>query len=224
MAAALATALLAAALLAACGGSASTSNSSTTSEATTTSTSASGKGPAGSGNGRSSEPSSPKSSGAHGGEAGAVATPLHVSGGGSAQFRVKGGDNSIQNFGEESGESELKEAAEALHGFYVARAEENWGRACGYLEKTMVAQLEQLASQSSQLQGKGCAGALKAFTRPLPASVRRETTVVDAGSLRHEGERAFLIYRGEGNAVFAVPMRQEEGAWKIGALAGTSLD
>lgn len=149
--------------------------------------------------------------------------PLRVSGGGSGQFRTRGGDNSIQNFGEEADESELEAAAEAVHGFYVARAEEDWSRACSYLAKSMVAQLEQLAEQAPQLRGKGCAAILHALTRPLPASVRRETTVVDAGSLRREGDRGFLIYRDAERTVYGIPLEDEDGAWKLTLLSGTPL-
>lgn len=149
--------------------------------------------------------------------------PVKVSGGGSAQVRTKGGDNSIQNYGNESGESELREAAEAVHGFYVARAGEEWDKACSYLTKTTAQQFEELASRSPQLKGRGCAPVLQALTRPLPPSVERETTLVDAISLRQEGERAFLIYRGAENKPYAIPMQQEGGAWKVGGVAGTPL-
>jgi hypothetical protein len=152
-----------------------------------------------------------------------AAPPLKVSGGGSAQVRTKGGDNSVQDYGEESGESELREAAEAVHGFYVARASEEWAKACSYLTKSTTQQFEELASQSPQLKGKGCAPVLQALTRPLPPSVERETTLVDAISLRQDGERAFLIYRGAEDKPYAIPMQQEGGAWKVGSLAGTPL-
>jgi hypothetical protein len=150
-------------------------------------------------------------------------SPLKVSGGGSGQYRVKGGDNSIQNFGEESGESELEEAATSLHDFLVARAEEDWPTACSHLARTVVQQLEQLASRSGKLAGAGCAGILAALTPPLPAGVQKESTIVDAGSLRTEGEQAFLIYRGAEGTVYAIPMKPEGGAWKVGALAATPL-
>lgn len=87
----------------------------------------------------------------------------------------------------------------------------------------MVRQLEQLASRSPGLKGEGCAAILHAFTRPLPASVRRETTLVDAGSLRTEGEQSFLIYRGEGGTVYAMPMKQEGDGWKVTLLSATPL-
>jgi len=207
----------------ACGGgddSGTTSGSATTSQnggGSTATTQGGGSGGKGGGGGESAKPGGSGSSGAK-------VAPVRVSGGGSGQFRTPGGDNSIQNFGEEGDESELQAAAEAVHGFYVARAEEDWARACSYLAKSMVAQLEQLAQQAPQLKGKGCGAILHAFTRPLPASARRESTVVDAGSLRIEGERAFLIYYGAGKTVYAISMAEQAGDWKVAALAGVPLD
>jgi hypothetical protein len=218
-------AALAAIVLVACGSSDSTTSSSTPTGATTTrpeksSTADSGsKGSQNAGSGGKQA----HSSGSNGSGSKAVATPLEISGGGSEQFRNKGGDNSIQEFGEESGESELEEAAEAVHSFYVDRAERNWSGACTYLAKAMLQQLEQLADQSPQLKGKGCAVILRAFTRPLPPSAARETTVVDAGSLRTDGERSFLIYYGEDKVAYAMPLVQEDGGWKVALLSATPL-
>jgi hypothetical protein len=146
-----------------------------------------------------------------------------VSGGGSDQFRSKGGDNSIQEFGEECDESELRDAAEVVHLFYVARAEERWDTACSYLSKSNIEQLEQLAAQSPQSKGADCAAVLKAFTRPLPEAVDREITTIDAGSLRRESDQGFLIYYGAGRQAYAIPLREEGGGWKVGALSGTTL-
>lgn len=152
-----------------------------------------------------------------------VATPLKVSGGGSEQFRTKGGDNSVQEYGEEGSESELQEVAEIVHGFYVARAEEEWDTACSYLAKSNVEQLEKLASQSPQFKGAGCAPILKAFTRPLPAAVQREITTIDAGSFRHDEEQGFLIYYGPEHTVYSMPMRNEGDGWKVAALSGSAI-
>jgi hypothetical protein len=143
-------------------------------------------------------------------------SPLRVSGGGSGQFRVKGGDNSIQDFGEEGDEGELEEAARALHGFYVARAEEDWHTACALLSKTAVGELEVLGRRTRS-GDTSCPGALAALTPPLAPAVQRETTAVDAGSLRVEGNRGFLIYRGAEGTVYAINMARE-GGWKVGAL------
>jgi len=229
--AALAVAVIAAALLVACGSSDSDSTGSTESGSTTaTSTSDSG---AQDGNGGSSQdgssqgqgedeqtPSQPNDSSSGAKD---VATPLQVSGGGSEQFRSKGGDNSIQDYGDEGDESELREVAEIVHSFYVARAEEKWDSACSYLSKGNIEQLEQLAAQSPEYKDAGCAPILKAFTRPLPAAVQREITTVDAGSFRSEDEQGFLIYRGADQTVYAMPLSNEDGSWKVAALSGSAI-
>ncbi|MFL5902068.1 MAG: hypothetical protein ACJ75S_12840 [Solirubrobacterales bacterium] len=221
--AALVAAVLAIGSLAACGGSGSDTTSSASSTDTTASQPVSKQpGPNGSGSGASQANS--KKNGGSGESSSSVETaPLKVSGGGSAQYRVKDGDNSIQEFGEESDEPELEEAAASLHDFYVARAEEDWPAACSHLAKTVIQQLKQLASQSDKLAGKGCAGILSALTPPLPSKAQKELTIVDAGSLRTEDERAFLIYRGAEGTTYAISMAQEDGAWKVGGLAATPL-
>jgi len=218
---ALAAAGLAAGFLVACGGS--DSSTSTATGSTESRVTGDGSKQASSGNEQGNDSQQKQSSGDEGSGGGSVTTPLEVSGGGSKQFRVKGGDNSIQEYGEESDESELQEAAEAVHGFYIARAEEDWSKACTYLAPAMVKQLEQLAGQSPKLKNAGCGGVLEAFTRPLPASVRRETTVVDAGSLRREGNRGFLIYYDSEHKPFAIALEDEDGAWKLTLLSGTPL-
>lgn len=237
-------AVLIAALLAACGGSDSDSSSSTegttavdggTTTGATASNDDSAEGDSQPQNGGQSkgddkgqaDPQDDRSQGQTQSSGGSgskdVATPLKVSGGGGEQFVVKGGDNSIQEFGDESDESELQEAAEVVHSFYVARAESQWDTACSYLAKSNIEELEKLAAQSSQSEGADCAAILKAFTRPLPASLEREITTVDAGSLRREGDQGFLIYYGAGHETYAMPLKEEGGSWKITALSGTIL-
>lgn len=231
IAALVATALVAL-LLAACGSSdsGSSDSSSTAGSSSTAQDNGSGGGTEGENDAgeaqqeqSGAEKGAGKSPGSTGFTAAEVETPLEVSGGGSEQFRTKGGDNSIQEFGEEKGESELQEAAETVHGFYVARATGDWKAACGYLSKAMSEQLEQLAASSTELANKGCASFLEAFTGKLSASAWREITTVDAGSLRQEGEQAFLIYFGADKKAYAMPLKVEGGEFKVGALAGDAL-
>lgn len=229
-----AAAVLATVLLAACGGSDSGSSSSTEATSADSATAAqnSGRGQGQDGQEQGGSQGEPKGQGQHSSPPGSqrsgdassknVIAPLQVSGGGSAQFRTKGGDNSIQEFGEE-GESELLEVAEIVHGFYAARAEERWDAACSYLAKSNVEQLIKLVSQSPELKGAGCGEALNAFTQPLPPALEREITTVDAGSFRREGEQGFLIYYGPERTVYSMPMREEDGAWKVAALSGAAI-
>lgn len=229
---ALVVALILAAALSACGGSNSDNSSGTTAATTSdgggTTTAQSGDKQDDGSSGESQGQGEDRSQGSDRGSkdnsnAGDVATPLEVSGGGSAQFRTKGGDNSIQEYGGEGEDAELQEVAEIVHGFYVARAEEKWDTACSYLSKGNVQQLLQLASQAPQFKDANCGEVLKAFTRPLPASVQREITTVDAGSFRHEDEQGFLIYYGADHTAYAMPLIAEDGTWKVTALSGSEL-
>lgn len=226
--AALAAAVLLAVAVSACGGSGSGTSSSTSASAGASEKGAGKggeaspeKGQAGDGEGGSGEGGSDGSSGGGQTRRQAPVAPLKVSGGGSGQFRVEGGDNSIQDFGEEGDEGELEEAARVLHDFYVARAEKDWSAACARLSKSLVRQLETLAAQAKS-GDKSCPTTLAALTPPLSPAVQRETTVVDAGSLRVEGDRGFLIYRGAGKTVYAINMAHE-GGWKVAALSGVPL-
>jgi len=208
-------------VLGSCGGSGSGASSST--QAGGTGAADGGSAKSGSGGKKSSE--SPKQDGGKGEGAArtsAPVAPLHVGGGGSSQFRVKGGDNSVQEFGEESSESELDEAASALHGFYVARARSEWRAACAELSRSVAGQLRILAEQGKQ-GNTSCPDALAAITPDLPPKVAYETTIVDAGSLRVEGDSGFLIYRGGEKTVYAINMAREDGSWKVGALAGVPI-
>lgn len=147
------------------------------------------------------------------------------SGGGSGQFRQKGGDNSVQEFGEEAGEEEFDAAAVALHNFLDARAEGNWRAACDYMSKAIVESFEKLAAQAKQIEETSCAGILEKLTNPAAKkSMKAEAEKANVGSLRVEGDRSFVIYTGVGGTVLAMPMADEDGDWKVASLAGTPLN
>lgn len=160
--------------------------------------------------------------------------PLKVSGGGAGQFETHGGDNSIQEYGEESSESELTEAAEALHGYLVAFASNDWQAACLYMAENLTRSLERFGAEAKGSKKMSCpelaAGLFGAVGRS--SKERRELTEVDAGSLRREGDQAFLIYHGPeydaGNYygpsdVYAMPMKFEGDEWKVGAAIGNEM-
>jgi hypothetical protein len=146
------------------------------------------------------------------------------SGGGAEQFKVKGGDNSIQEFGEEADSSEFDEAANAVHNFLDARAEGDWAAACEYMSKGIAESFKQLAAQGGKVEDTSCAGVLEALTNPAAKqSMKAEAEKANVGSLRIEDERAFVIYTGSEGTVFAMPMANEDGAWKVASLAGTPI-
>jgi hypothetical protein len=211
-------AALAVLLLAACGGD---DDSSSTTEAgaqiTTKSDSGKKNGEGKSTSGGEAQSAGPKTS---------EFVPKHHtdSGGGSAQFEVKGGDNSVQEFGEEAGSSEFEAAAAVVHDFLDARAEGNWAAACTYMSKATIESFETIASRSKQGKDLSCGAILVGLINPAAKpDLKTEAEKADIRSLRVEGERAFVIYTGVDGTTIAMPMANEGGEWKVAALAGAPL-
>jgi len=227
-------ALLLAAGLAACGGGDGSSSTTTEAGGQGQSSSGTSKGSAtkakkksGSGEGKAKKKSGSGGQGESSSEEASNFVPKQHqdSGGGSKQFRVNGGDNSVQEFGKEAGGTERDAAATALHNFLDARAEGNWAAACSYMSKSVVESFEKLASQAKQVKDSGCAGILKALTNPNAKQLmKKEAAKANVGSLRIEGDRSFVIYKGPDGTIMAMPMANEGGAWKVSSLAGTPLN
>ena len=219
-------ALLLAFGLAACGGD---DDSDTTTTETAQEQNADGKGSAGAnGDGGSDDGRAPggQDESTPGEPAGSFKPKQHDdSGGGSEQFRVKGGDNSVQEFGEEASEGEFEAAAVALHNFLDARADGHWAAACEYLAGDITESLEKLAEQAKQIEATGCPTLLGKLTNPAAKQdLKKEARRANVGSLRVEGDRSFVIYRGLEGTILALPMKEEDGEWKVAGLAGTPLN
>lgn len=166
------------------------------------------------------------SSGSESAEAAGFTPKRHTdSGGGSAQYVVKGGDNSVQELGEEASASEFDAAATALHNFLDARAEGNWAATCEYMSKELVKSIEELAARGGQGGGLDCARILEKVISPAAKpSMSAEAADADVGSLRVEGSHSFVIYTATHKAIFAMPMADEGGAWKVASLSAVQLN
>jgi hypothetical protein len=150
--------------------------------------------------------------------------PLEVSAAGSGEFRARGADNSIANYGSEASRRELRAAAALAHGYFAALATEDWAGACARLSAKVVRGAERLATASHELRGRSCARALEALFGRVTAAEGREATAMDAAALRQEGGLGFLIYRGiRGRPYFIKLSRGDDGGWSVDALSPTGL-
>lgn len=141
---------------------------------------------------------------------------------GSAQYRDRT-DSPLLEFGQEDSGAELEEATKAVHAFFVGRATGDFESACAQLGESILSRVEHLATNSTGLKDTSCASFLKSFLR-LSAKERRDSTTVDGGSLRREGANGYLIYAGVGDTVFAMPLEEEGGEWKLGSLSSKQLN
>jgi hypothetical protein len=144
----------------------------------------------------------------------------HDSAGGVAQFEVKGGDNSIQEYGREGSEPEFAEAATALHNYLDARAAGAWSAACRYLASETTKQL--VAQLNADDGGSSCAEVMAVLSTGLPRAALRQAAVADAGALRAEGSHGFLLFHGAGGTVYFMPMVRERGHWRVAAVAASA--
>jgi hypothetical protein len=143
------------------------------------------------------------------------------SGEGSDQFRDQT-KSPLLDFGEEGSKEDLEEGATAVEDFFTARADGDWATACAQLARPMLAKIEHLASSTTDLEDKSCPSFLGAFTR-LSAKEQKDSKVVDGGSLRKQGQRAFLIYYGAGKVVYSMPLNREGDVWKLASLSSDRL-
>jgi len=144
------------------------------------------------------------------------------SGEGSDQFRNQT-KSPLLDFGEEGSQEELEAGAAAVTDFFTARAGGDWPKACAQLARPVLAKIERLATSATDLEDKSCPSFLGAFTR-LTAKEKKDSKVVDAGSLREQGKRGFLIYYGAGEVVYSMPLNREGDAWKLASLSSDRLD
>lgn len=140
---------------------------------------------------------------------------------GAAQYEDRT-DSPLLKFGEEGTEAELEEAGEAVRGFFVDRASEDFAATCAPLAKQILDRLKRLAVNSTGLEDTSCEAFLEAFLELTPEE-RRDSVVVDPGSLRHKGKQGYLIYAGVDDSVYAMPLRQEGGEWKLASLSSKEL-
>jgi hypothetical protein len=148
----------------------------------------------------------------------------HDSGGGTAQFATKTGDNSIQESGKEGTPAETQAAAAVLHAYLDARVAHRWADACFYLSAGYAATIEAFAGRFAKGKGvKSCPEVLAALATGSSQQALVATARADVGALRLEGDHGFVLYRGVGGAAYAMPMVMEGGAWKVGSLEGAPL-
>ena len=147
------------------------------------------------------------------------ATTLPLRDDGSASFRTPGGDNSIQNFGEEADAAEVDEASATLSGYMEARAKDDWAKQCTLLAQDRGGAARTARHPLAPVQGQGLRGDPRGAAGTAPASTRTNTLTDGIASLRFEDDRGFALYHGTGGVDYFVPMVKEDGQWKIGAFA-----
>ena len=140
----------------------------------------------------------------------------------SASFKVPGGDNGIQEFGKEVAGSDLRQANEAVSALFRAVRSGHWNEVCSkYLSRQNVEAFKGIAEMSSHIKGAPCPAVLGSLNSngEKPTAPRN-----GLGAIRIEGDRGFGLYRGTDGKGYAIPMKKEDGRWKLNAPRPTPLE
>jgi len=217
-------------VLAACGGGDGTTESTVSREATQKSSQhrdgsgANGPRRAGGGaeQGGADNGAGGPSSGSSGGGSGSAGGDSSGGGREHAGFKVPGGDNSIQEFGEDAAGSDLSQADEAVDALFRAYRTSDWSEVCGqYLSQKTFESLEEIAMASPTVQGAACPDMLAGLFSTGVTPTEPESSV---GAMRIRGELGFALYRGTDGKGYAISLSTEDGRWKLNALGPTPLE
>lgn len=131
---------------------------------------------------------------------------------GLAGFRVAHGDNSVLDLGREASASQQRQATAMLAAFMRARARGEWAKMCPHIARATLRPLEAITKNG------GCEPALAGLVTSS-ASERIDTFMHGITAMRIKANTAFVLFYGPNAGKYVMPMRSEDGAWKVTQLA-----
>jgi hypothetical protein len=125
----------------------------------------------------------------------------------------------IENYGREASPADLEEAQAGLKGYFASQAEGKWAKHCDHLSSATAAAIEGLASSGPKFKGKDCSEIFATIQAGVPSSDRASILSGAAVGLRVDGDRGLIIFHGTDGAKHYMQMIEEDGEWKIDAMA-----
>lgn len=138
----------------------------------------------------------------------------------SRQFIKPGGGNEIPEFGKEADAAEREAVSGIVEENMKARAAGDWAGQCSSLAASVI---KALGKTASPLFGTGCAKDLEAEAAGAPKYILANNMTGPIAALRVKGKSGYALYHGTKGADYAMPMTNEGGDWKVGALLPIKL-
>jgi hypothetical protein len=136
--------------------------------------------------------------------------------------QVKGGDNSIQNYGSEASGSDRLAAARILTSYLSSISAGNAKTACALLATSATEQMQQVGANPAG-GSAGCPALVGRIVSNLPAELKHQLADVRVLSVRVDGEHGFIIFDGVGPKVANMPLVKESGGWRVAAIGPIPL-
>ncbi|HTT94809.1 MAG TPA: hypothetical protein VMF55_09055 [Solirubrobacterales bacterium] len=124
--------------------------------------------------------------------------------------------NRFASFGKESSDADRVAASAVLAENLKAREEGDFRKQCALLGSSGLIAV----TGSGKKSAPECPKALKELAEPLASSkgLRKDTLAGSIAELRVDGEHAYALYHGTDGKAYAMPMEEEAGVWRVGAI------
>jgi hypothetical protein len=132
----------------------------------------------------------------------------------SREFLLADGDNAVQFFGKEATPAVRENASRVIHAWMRARVAEDWKADCRYLSAQYTKTLVEDANSVSGGKATNCVQTL-AYFGDEASGTSGNTLTGPIDSLRFRGNRAFAQWHGPHQIDWVLPMRIEDGVWKV---------
>jgi hypothetical protein len=130
---------------------------------------------------------------------------------------------SVRSYGTKADATAETEIATAVKDFYAAKSAGDGAQACALLARaTREAMIDTLA-QSGRPEGKGCPAILASLLADQAQQYRDRIAGVQVTGARVREDRGLALIHIEAIPEEVIPMRREDGSWKIAALAGSEI-
>lgn len=144
---------------------------------------------------------------------------------GDAYLAPKGGDNSIQTYGDEAGRADRADVTKAMFAYFRALAAQDYAKVCAGLSEKTREGIEQF--MKLQHKSGGCTSLLKTLLSISPGGTLEAKKAAE-GSVGHvrigEGN-AFVLFTPAGGKPSYFVMKEENGQWKAtGINSGSPLN
>lgn len=138
----------------------------------------------------------------------------------SAAEEQKGGEASIEEFGQEAEGPEREAILSVFTGYLEALADKDYEAACADLWATVDESLAQLSGEGSKAE---CSAILPELLAPGADRVARQQAEGKMSKVRIEGDRGFVVFHAPGAKLYQQTMSKEGGDWKVATVAAAVL-
>jgi hypothetical protein len=132
-------------------------------------------------------------------------------------------EESVRSYGTKADAAAETAIATAVKNFYAAKSAGDGAQACTLLARaTREAMIDTLA-RSGRLEGKGCPAILTSLLADQAPRYRDGIAGVKVTGARVREDRGLALIEIEAIPEDVIPVRREDGSWKVAALAGSDI-